>query len=120
MAARIRLRSSWLARSRSPRAAMLFLRQRNIIAVGKIFNGIRERKVLMFSYKAEDIASGSAPEAVVELVFRIHLERRGLFLVERAKPDVPVARAAQMDRLPITSTISTACFTRVAIPEPVT
>jgi hypothetical protein len=77
---------------------MLFLRQRNIVTVGKIFNGIRERKVLVFSYKAEDIASALAPEAVVELVFSIHLERRCLFLVERAQPDVPVARPTQTDR----------------------
>jgi hypothetical protein len=53
---------------------MLFLRQWNIVTVSKIFNGIRERKVLMFSCKAEDIASALAPEAVVELIFRIHLE----------------------------------------------
>ena len=52
----------------------------------------------MSHYKTEDIAPASASETVVELVFRIHLERRGLFLVERAKPDVTIARAAQMDR----------------------
>jgi hypothetical protein len=77
---------------------IVLLRQRNIVAVGKIFNCISERKVLMSHYKTEDIAPGPAPETVVELVFRIHMERRGLFLVERAKPDVTIARAAQMDR----------------------
>jgi hypothetical protein len=77
---------------------ILLLRQRNIVPVGKIFNCIKERKVLMFGYKTEDIAPASASEAVVELVFRIYLERRGFFLVEWAQPDVTVARPAQMDR----------------------
>jgi hypothetical protein len=74
------------------------LRQRNIVSVGKIFNGINERKILMFAYKTEDIAPALAPEAVVELVFRIHLERRGLFMVKWAQPDMTVTRPAKMDR----------------------
>ena len=77
---------------------MVPLRQRNIVAVGKIFNGISERKVLMLHYKTEDITPASAPEAVVELVFGIHLERRRLFLVEGAQTEVTIARTAQMDR----------------------
>jgi hypothetical protein len=77
---------------------IFLLRQRNIVAVGKILNGIRKRKVLMFGYKTENIAPASASEAVVELVFRVHLERRSLFMVEWAQPDMTVTRPAQMDR----------------------
>jgi hypothetical protein len=77
---------------------ILLLRQCNVISIGKKFNGINERKVLMFGYKTEDIAPASASEAVVELVFRIYLERRGLLMVKWAQPDVTVARPAQMDR----------------------
>jgi hypothetical protein len=76
----------------------LFPRQRDIVAVRKILNGISECKILMFGYKAEDISPASASEAVVELVFTIHLERRGLFLVERAQPYVSITRPAQMNR----------------------
>jgi hypothetical protein len=76
----------------------VLLRQRNIVLIGEIFNCIDERKVPMFGYKTEDIAPALASEAVVELVFRIYLERRGLFLVKWAQPDVTVARPAQMDR----------------------
>jgi hypothetical protein len=78
---------------------MVLLRQLDIVAVGKILNRISEREILMFHYKTEDIAPGSASEAVVELVIRIHLERRGLLLVEWTQPYVAIARAAQMDRL---------------------
>jgi len=63
-----------------------------------MFHGISKREILMSHYKIEDIAPGSASETVVELVIRIHLERRGLLLMEWTQPDVAVARAAQMDR----------------------
>jgi len=52
----------------------------------------------MLHYKVEDIAPASAPEAVVELVIRVHLERRGLLLVEGAQANVTIARPAQMYR----------------------
>jgi len=77
---------------------MVILGQLDIVAVGKILNGIGKREILMFHYKTEDIAPGSASEAVIELVIRIHLKRRGLLLVKWTQPNVTIARAAQMDR----------------------
>jgi hypothetical protein len=71
--------------------SVVLLRQRDIVAFGKIFNGIGKCEILMLHYKTEDIAPASASEAVVELVIRIHLEGRGLLLVERAQPNVTIA-----------------------------
>jgi hypothetical protein len=78
---------------------VLFLRQRNVVSVGKIFDGIDKSEVLMFCYKTENVAPASTSETVVELVLSIYLERRGFFLVKRAQPDVTVARPAQLHRL---------------------
>jgi len=77
---------------------MVILGQLDIVAVGKILNGIGKREILMFHYEIEDIAPGSASEAVIELVIRIHLKRRGLLLVEWTQTNVTIARPAQMDR----------------------
>ena len=76
---------------------MIVLRELNIVTVGKIFNGITKRKILMLNDETEDVPSACTSEAVIELIFGIHLERRSLLLVKRAQSDMTVSRAAQRD-----------------------
>jgi hypothetical protein len=63
-----------------------------------MLDGIGKSKVLMPHYKTEYIAPAIASKTVVKLVIRVHLERRGLLLVEGAQTDVTIARPAQIDR----------------------
>ncbi len=66
------------------------------VALAERLDRLRKAQPLLLLHEAEHVPPGLAPEAVIELLPRIHRERRRALLVERAQPREPVTGAAQV------------------------
>jgi len=80
------LLSSGIGWTAMTRAVMFLLRQQDVVTFRKVSQCISKGKVPVLHDKAEDVSAASAPEAVIELILRIHVEGWSLLLVKRAQP----------------------------------
>ena len=65
---------------------------------GQLLDRVHELQAGVIDHPADRIAMRAAAEAVVELLLVIHIETRGLLVVERAAPLPLAACARQLDR----------------------
>src|SRR4030095_13995132 len=71
--------------------------ERNPRASGQLLERLRKAQVIVLHEKTKRVARRAASEAVVDAAIGIHRKRRGLLLMERAKPDESTAAFLQRD-----------------------
>ncbi len=70
-----------------------------MVAIGQEFEGFAKGQILSLDDKAQDVPASTATETIKELILGVYLEGWGLFLMERAQTQVPVADATQLHHL---------------------
>ena len=76
------------------------LGNRNAAFFGHRADRFRERTLVQFHHKFENVAAHTAAEAVINLPNRMHVERRRFFLVKRTQAGKTLAAFLQTDVFP--------------------